>query len=59
MNDYLFYKYILDCILSLYPNITLEWVFDEEDGIISGPVLMKTDAGPGRMCTNFANIESR
>ena len=59
MNDSLFCKYILDRILCLYPNITQKWVFDEEGGILSGPVLIKTDAGPGRLCANFANIEFR
>ena len=59
MNDSLFCEYILDCILCLYPNITQEWVFDEKGGIISGPVLIKTDAGPGRLCANFANVEFR
>ena len=59
MNDSLFCKYIFDCILCLYPNITPEWVYHENGDIISGPVLIKTDAGPGRLCANFANIEFR
>ena len=59
MNDSLFCKYILDGILCLYPNITLEQVFDEKGGILSGLVLIKTNAGPGRLCANFAKIEFR
>ena len=48
-----------NCILCLYPNIIQEWVFDEKGGILSGPVLIKTDASPGRLCANFANIDFR
>ena len=59
MTDNFFCKYIFDCILRLYPNINLEQDFDDKGGIISCPVLIKTDTGPGRLCSNFAIMDFR
>ena len=43
----------------MYPNISPEYKLDEKGNIISGPVLINTDTGPGRLCPNFANVECR
>ena len=59
MTDTLFCEYIENCILRLYPNISPEYKLDEKGNIISGPVLINTDTGTGRLCTNFANVECR
>ena len=59
MTDTLFCEYIETCILRLFPNISPEWKFDEEGEIIFGSVVIKTNAGPGRLCTNFTNVEFR
>ena len=59
MIDTLFYKYILDCRLHLCPNVTPEWYFDDKGNNLSSLVLIKTDAGPGRLYANFANVDIR
>ena len=59
MTDQKFSQYIKKCIVSLYPDIAKEWDIDEQGNVIAGPILIKTDAGPGRLCANFSNVDFR
>ena len=59
MIDKKFCQYIETCIVKLYPNLSKEWSINENGEIISGPILIKTDAGPGRLCANFSNVSFR
>ena len=57
MDATLFRDYIRLVILPLYPNISNETII-ENGKIISGPVILKTDSGPGRFkeCEEHINF---
>ena len=59
MTDMLFCSYIKDIIVLLYPNVGKEWKYVADGEVLEGPVIIKTDAGPGRLCANFANVKFR
>ena len=59
MTDKKFCQYIKTCIVDLYPDISKHWNIDETGKIITGSILIKTDAGPGRLCANFNNVNFR
>ena len=55
MDDSLFRYYIRNVVLPLYPNISNECLI--VDGkVIKGPVIFKTDSGPGRMKEDITHI---
>ena len=35
-------------LLECYPNVTKDWVFNEDGALVSGPLFMQLDAGPDR-----------
>ena len=50
MDDTLLNQYIESVIVPLYPNMHKTAVFDERTGKLNqGPVILKVDAGPGRI----------
>ena len=60
MTDFIFMQYIEKQILPLFPNVHPEWILTpDEKEVIQGPVLIKTDMGPGRLVADRANIEWR
>ena len=55
MDDSLFQYYIRNIVLPLYPNISNKCLI--VDGkVIKGPVILKTDSGPGRMKEDITHI---
>jgi hypothetical protein len=60
MDDSLFNDYIERVILPLYPNIAKTARFDPTSGkLLCGPVILKVDAGPGRMVADIKSITKR
>ena len=59
MDDSLLNAYVEDNILPLFPNISNEAVFDSEGKLLRGPVILKLDAGPGRMVASQESIKKR
>ena len=59
MDDVLFMDYIQKVILLLYPNIGKTLVRDENGVLVTGPILIKTDGGPGRLRATFESIDFR
>ena len=55
MDATLFWMYIRDVILPLYPNISKNCVM-ENGKVIKGPVFLKTDSGPGRFKEDMEHI---
>ena len=56
MDDTLFRDYIRKVIIPLYPTISNECII--KDGkVIKGPVIFKTDSGPGRFKDNIEHVE--
>ena len=56
MDDTLFRDYIRRVIIPLYPTISNECII--KDGkVIKGPVIFKTDSGPGRFKDNIEHVE--
>ncbi|KAI2493647.1 hypothetical protein MHU86_20900 [Fragilaria crotonensis] len=52
MDDELLNQYIETVILPLYPNINKTAIFDERGSLLQGPVILKVDAGPGRIVSS-------
>jgi hypothetical protein len=53
MDDTLLNEYIENVIVPLYPNMHKTAVFDERTGKLNqGPVILKVDAGPGRIVSS-------
>ena len=46
-------------ILPLYPNISPEVVRDNGGRLLSGPVWVNCDSGPGRLAASYSSIEWR
>ena len=60
MDECLLNEYIESVILPLYPNIHKSAVFDPDSGrLIQGPVILKLDAGPGRIVSSAATLAKR
>ena len=58
MDHTLFRQYIRHIILPLYPNISRLLIRDPESKkILSGPVLFKTDSGPGRFSQDGEHVK--
>ena len=57
MTDGIFRRYIEDLILPLYPNISPDIERDTDGKIIKGPVILKTDSGPGRFREDLEHID--
>jgi hypothetical protein len=53
MDEGLLNQYIERVVMPLYPNINKTAIFDERTGkLIQGPVILKVDAGPGRIVSS-------
>ena len=59
MDDSLLNAYVEENLLPLFPNISNEAVFDSEGKLLRGPVILKLDAGPGRMVASEESIKKR
>jgi hypothetical protein len=60
MDDSLLNDYIERVIVPLYPNMNKTAVFDPITGKLNqGPVILKVDAGPGRIVTSDAILSKR
>jgi len=60
MDDALLNQYIESVIIPLYPNMNKTAVFDETTGKLNqGPVLLKLDAGPGRIVSSEVVLAKR
>ena len=59
MDEKLFQEYVQNVILPLYPNISPEVVRDDGGRLLSGPVWVNCDSGPGRLAASYSNIEWR
>ncbi len=44
--------YIENAIISLKPNVQKETVWDQDECKIKTPFIIKTDSGPGHLCSN-------
>jgi hypothetical protein len=60
MDDELLNQYIESVIIPLYPNMHKKAVFDETTGKLNqGPVILKLDAGPGRIVSSEVVLAKR
>lgn len=59
MDDELLNQYIEIVILPLYPNINKTAIFDERGRLLQGPVILKVDAGPGRIVSSEIVLAKR
>lgn len=60
MDDSLLNQYIETVIVPLYPNMNKTAVFDSVSGKLNqGPVILKLDAGPGRIVSSAAILSKR
>ena len=60
MDDTLLYKYIETVIVPLYPNTSKNAEFDSVTGKLNcGPVILKVDAGPGRIVLSEVVLSQR
>ncbi len=60
MDEELLNQYIESVIIPLYPNMNKTAVFDERTGKLNqGPVILKLDAGPGRIVSSEVVLEKR
>ena len=60
MDECLLNEYIERVIMPLYPNINKSTVFDPDSGrLVQGPVILKLDAGPGRIVSSAATLAKR
>jgi hypothetical protein len=60
MDDSLLNDYCERVVIPLFPNIAKTAEFDNKTGrLICGPVILKLDAGPGRIVTDEATITKR
>ena len=60
MDDTLLNQYIESVIVPLYPNMHKTAVFDERTGKLNqGPVILKVDAGPGRIVSSELILAQR
>ena len=60
MDDLLLNEYIETVIVPLYPNMHKDTIFDPVTGKLNqGPVILKLDAGPGRIVSNEVILRKR
>jgi len=59
MDEELFQGYILNVIVSLYPNISQKFEHDVDGNFLRGPVLIKNDGGPGRLTASMGSLDFR
>ena len=59
MDDTLLNDYIEHVIFPMYPNIQKVAEFDANGKFLRGPVILKVDAGPGRIVASKASITRR
>ena len=60
MDDSLLNQYIESLIIPLFPNMNKNAIFDPITGRLNqGPVILKLDAGPGRIVSNAAIVSKR
>ena len=60
MDDSLLNQYIESVIVPLFPNMHKTAIFDPVTGKLNqGPVILKLDAGPGRIVSNEAILKKR
>ncbi len=60
MDECMLNEYIESAIMPLYPNIHKSAVFDPITGcLIQGPVILRLDAGPGRIVSSAATLAKR
>ena len=59
MDDELLNQYIETVILPLYPNMNKTAIFDEGGRLLQGPVILKVDAGPGRIVSSEVVLAKR
>ena len=60
MDEELLNQYIETVIVPLYPNMHKNAVFDANTGKLNqGPVILKLDAGPGRIVSSEAVLAKR
>ena len=56
-DEQLMQQLIEEVYLPLYPNCNKSVLRDEEGRFMSGPIILKTDSGQGRLCATFSNVE--
>ena len=60
MEETLLNSYIEQVIVPLYPNMHKTAIFDPESGTLNqGPVILKLDAGPGRIVSSATILAKR
>ena len=60
MDDSLLNEYIETVIVPLYPNMNKTAIFDPVSGKLNqGPVILKVDAGPGRIVSSAVTLAKR
>ena len=60
MDESLLNQYIESVIVPLFPNMNKNAIFDPVTGRLNqGPVILKLDAGPGRIVSNAAMLNKR
>ena len=60
MDDSLLNQYIELVVVPLFPNMSKTAIFDPVTGKLNqGPVILKLDAGPGRIVSNDAILKTR
>jgi hypothetical protein len=60
MNERLLNQYIKTVIVPLYPNLNTTAIFDARTGRLNqGPVILKVDAGPGRIVSSEIVLAKR
>ncbi len=59
MDKTLYPIFINDVILKCYPNVQKETVRDEDGRKVKGPIILKTDTGPGRLCKDITHVTAR
>ena len=59
MDEGIFQQYVKNVILPLYPNIGPQVVRDDGGRLLTGPVCINCDTGPGRLQESYANVEWR
>ena len=59
MTENIFTLYTEKILLELYPNLSPDWQFGDDGKVLKGPVLIKTDMGPGRLIATNENVDWR
>ena len=59
MDEGIFQQYAENVILPLYPNIGPQVFRDDGGRLLTGPVWINCDTGPGRLQASYENVEWR